>query len=66
MMTTACEREVATLRRLRLYRKSKPRGASSGVEVAIEQMTMGASWPWNLSTVPTRAAGGGPGPSGAR
>ena len=29
-----------------------PRGASSGDELAIETITTGACWPWNLSTVP--------------
>ncbi len=31
-----------------------PRGRSSAVEVAMETNTTGASWPWNLSKVPTR------------
>ena len=30
------------------------RGSSSGLDVAIEKIDTGASWPWNLSTVPTR------------
>ena len=51
-------RETATLRRLRLNRKSIPRGTSSPVEAVIEKKTTGASWPWNLSTVPTARAAG--------
>ena len=46
----AADRDV---RRLGLKRNSVPRGASSPREVVIETMTTGASWPWNLSTVPT-------------
>ncbi len=30
------------------------RGSSSGLDVAVEKIDTGASWPWNLSTVPTR------------
>ena len=44
--------ETATLNLFKLYKNSIPRGASSGVEVAIEKMITGASCPWNLSTVP--------------
>src|SRR6185295_630982 len=44
--------ETATLNLFRLYKNSMPRGASSGVEVAMEKMITGASCPWNLSTVP--------------
>src|SRR5437588_4492520 len=40
-IATHCARDVATLRRLRLYRNSIPRGASSGVDVAIEYITTG-------------------------
>ena len=50
-----CAREIATLRRLREKRNSRLRGRSSPLEVAIEKKTTGASCPWNLSTVPTRA-----------
>src|ERR1039458_1613646 len=50
---THLARETATFSRFRLYRNSIPLGASSGVEVAIEYKTTGASCPWNLSTVPT-------------
>src|SRR5688572_32778811 len=32
-----------------------PRGASSADDDAIEYIAIGASCPWNLSTVPTRA-----------
>ena len=35
-----------------------PRGTSSPLELAIEKKTTGASWPWNLSTVPTRTPAG--------
>jgi len=52
----ACARDTATLRRLRLKRKLRPRLTSSPVEAAIEKKTTGASCPWNLSTVPTRAS----------
>ena len=51
-------REIATLRRLRLKRNSRLRGISSPLEVAIEKKTTWASWPWNLSTVPTRTPSG--------
>jgi hypothetical protein len=34
------------------------RGTSAAVDVAIEKNTTCACWPWNLSTVPTRAPGG--------
>ena len=50
-------REIATLSRLRLKRNSRLRGMSSPLEVAIEKKTTGASWPWNLSTVPIADAG---------
>ena len=55
---SARARETATLSRLRVNRKSIPRGTSSPREAAIEKKTTGASWPWNLSTVPTRAPRG--------
>lgn len=45
--------DAATFKRFRLYKNSIPLGASSGVDVDIENMTTGASCPWNLSTVPT-------------
>src|SRR5690606_34452108 len=51
-------REIATFRRLRLKRNSMCRGISSCPEVVIEISTTAASWPWNLSTVPTRARSG--------
>ena len=51
-------REIATFSRLRESRNSRPRGTSSPLELAIEKMTTSASWPWNLSTVPTRAPRG--------
>ena len=53
-----CARETATLRRLRESRNSRLRGTSAPLDVAIEKKTTGASWPWNLSTVPTRAPRG--------
>ena len=52
---TDCAREIATFSRLREKRNSRLRGRSSPLEVAIEKKTTGASWPWNLSTVPIRA-----------
>jgi hypothetical protein len=45
--------------RLRENRKSSPRGTSSELELAIEQKTTAACWPWNLSTVPMRMRGSG-------
>ena len=30
-----------------------PRGTSAALDDVMETMTTGASWPWNLSTVPT-------------
>ncbi len=51
-------REIATLRRLRLNRNSRLRGSSAPLDVAIEKNTTAASWPWNLSTVPTRTPSG--------
>ena len=35
-ITSACAREVATFSRLRLYRNSSPRGASSALDEVIE------------------------------
>ena len=32
------------------------KGLSSALEQAMETSTTGASWPWNLSTVPTRTS----------
>lgn len=49
-----CAREMATLMRFRLRRKPIPRGTSPWDEAVIETIAIGASWPWNLSTVPTR------------
>src|SRR5579862_2024727 len=51
-------RDTATLSRLREKRKSRLRGRSSPLEVAIEKKTTAASCPWNLSTVPIRAPSG--------
>ena len=56
-MARHCALLVATFRRFRLYRNSIPWGASSEELVAMEYMEIGASWPWNLSTVPTRNPG---------
>jgi hypothetical protein len=39
---SACARETATLSRLRLKRKSIPRGTSSPEELVIEKKTIGA------------------------
>lgn len=47
-------RETATLTRLRLSRNPMRRGTSPWEEAVIETSTTGASWPWNLSTVPSR------------
>ena len=35
-----------------------PRGTSSPEEQVMAKNTTAASWPWNLSTVPTRTPGG--------
>ena len=35
-----------------------PRGTSSIEEAVIDTRQTGASWPWNLSTVPTRTRSG--------
>src|SRR6266545_4303490 len=51
-------RDTATFRRFRESRNSRLRGTSPALEVAIEKKTTGACWPWNLSTVPTRAPRG--------
>lgn len=48
---------TATLSRSRDNRKSSPRDVSSEDEAVIETSTIGASCPWNLSTVPTRIPG---------
>ena len=45
--------ETATLTRLRESKNSIPRGTSSADDAVIDTITTGASWPWNLSTVPT-------------
>ena len=45
--------EMATLSRLRESTKSARRALSTAEELAMDTMTTGASWPWNLSTVPT-------------
>ena len=58
MIARHCARDTATLSRFLLKRKSMPRGTSSPVELVIENRTIGASWPWNLSTVPIRAPSG--------
>jgi hypothetical protein len=50
-----CAREIATFSRLALNKNSMSRGMHSASDVAIETNTIGASWPWNLSTVPTLA-----------
>ena len=49
--------DTATLNLFGLYKNSMPLGASCAVEVAIEQITTAASWPWNLSTVPMARSG---------
>ena len=51
-------REIATFSRLREKRNSSCAGTSSPLDVAIEKKTTGASWPWNLSTVPTGTVSG--------
>ncbi len=51
-------RLIATLSRLRLNRNAMSRGTSSPLDVAIEKITTGASWPWKASTVPTGTPGG--------
>ena len=55
---SALARETATLMRLSENRKPMPRGTSSIEEAVIETRQTGASWPWNLSTVPTRTRSG--------
>src|SRR3546814_7422442 len=51
---SALARETATLMRLSEKRNSMPRAVSSAEEAVMETRHIGASWPWNLSTVPTR------------
>lgn len=55
--TTArvCALEMATLRRCLSNRKSSPLGDSLASLAHMLKNTMGASWPWNLSTLPTFA-----------
>ena len=55
---SALARETATLMRLSEKRNSMPRGTSSIEEAVIDTRQTGASWPWNLSTVPTRTRSG--------
>ncbi len=55
---SALARETATFIRLRENRNSMPRAVSSAEEAVIDTRQTGASWPWNLSTVPTRTAAG--------
>jgi hypothetical protein len=57
-IASARARDTATFRRFRLRRNARLRGTSSPLEVAMEKKTAGASWPWNLSTVPTRTSSG--------
>ena len=45
--------DTATLSRCRSSRKPIPRDTSECDDAAIDTMATGASWPWNLSTVPT-------------
>jgi hypothetical protein len=49
-------RDTATFTRLRFKRNAIPRGTSPCEEAVIEMKATGASWPWNLSTVPTFTA----------
>ena len=58
MIVSAWARETATFKRFIEKRNSMLRGISSALEVAIDTMHIGASCPWNLSTVPTRVPGG--------
>ncbi len=58
-------RETATFSRFLLNKNSKFRGISSPLEVAIEKKHTAASWPWNLSTVPTRTPAGQRAPAGS-
>src|SRR5712691_5967161 len=51
-------REIATFSRFAENRNSRPRGMSAPDELASEKKTTSPSWPWNLSTVPTRTAAG--------
>ena len=37
-----------------------PRGTSAVDDAVIDTITTGASWPWNLSTVPTRTSAARP------
>ena len=48
-------RDTATLSRLVSSTNDEPREAVSGPEAHSETTTIAACWPWNLSTVPTRA-----------
>ena len=48
-------REIATFTRFLSSRNSRPRGPASPGLAHMETTTTGASCPWNLSTVPTRA-----------
>src|SRR3546814_1583611 len=48
---SALARETATLMRLSEKRNSMPRAVSSAEEAVMETRHIGASWPWNLSTV---------------
>eukprot|EP00321_Phaeocystis_globosa_P005648 CAMPEP_0118843846 /NCGR_PEP_ID=MMETSP1162-20130426/83920_1 /TAXON_ID=33656 /ORGANISM="Phaeocystis Sp, Strain CCMP2710" /LENGTH=80 /DNA_ID=CAMNT_0006775949 /DNA_START=135 /DNA_END=374 /DNA_ORIENTATION=+ len=67
-MARHCARERATLRRLALSTKGMPWApppasaaaaeSSSKSEWVSETIETGASWPWNRSTVPTRAPRG--------
>src|ERR1700733_2109673 len=49
-------RDTATFTRLRFKRNAMPRGTSTCEEAVIEMKATGASWRWNLSTVPTFTA----------
>ena len=51
-------REMATLSRFRSKMNDKPREPYSPKLEHMDRMHTGASWPWNLSTLPTRAPAG--------
>ena len=54
MIARIWAREIATFKRFLLKRNWIPRGEASPSLAVMEKITTGASWPWNLSTLPTR------------
>ena len=55
-MARACALEIATLSLFFENKKSIPLGLSEALDAHMDTKTIGASCPWNLSTLPTLAS----------